>query len=282
MMENIMVSDVISNPTAPTDGPLESLSTLSAGVFPRSRRQAPLQFVPVDANGNDPCSLGSANIDRSRTPVRGDLDLLYDRGMVDWSNRWIDTLKQRRSSLTVFQGPPGTGKTSFIRYVVDTLKRTHRPYCLPVGDFYNVAAPELMDLWLRERDAYPQKGLLLIIEDAEALPRKREGGSQAGVSALLNMTDGLWADGLRVHVLATTNVEVGDPDPAILRPGRLVSIREFPLLERTAAEDIVAAKGLPPLPAERDRFTLAELFNAPPEGVCSAKRKIGFGNPPMS
>jgi ATP-dependent 26S proteasome regulatory subunit len=47
------------------------------------------------------------------------------------------------------------------------------------------------------------------------------------VAAILNLTDGLLADFLRLHIICTINCASSDIDPALLRPGRLLCHRIF-------------------------------------------------------
>jgi hypothetical protein len=116
---------------------------------------------------------------------------------------------------------------------------------------------------------------IAILEDAEELLLPRENGSREKVSNLLNIGDGLLGDHLRLHVIATTNVPLGNLDPAVVRPGRLIGAREFRRLTRDEACRLALAKGLE-LPEQSD-FSLAELYCGCADTPALGKdRKIGF------
>ncbi len=69
---------------------------------------------------------------------------------------------------------------------------------------------------------------ILIIEDAERVISDREGnGSPAGVSNILNLTDGILGDCLNIQVIATFNMKKEKIDQALLRKGRLIAEHKF-------------------------------------------------------
>jgi ATP-dependent 26S proteasome regulatory subunit len=86
----------------------------------------------------------------------------------------------------------------------------------------------------------------------------RDGDSRDKVSNLLNIADGFLGDYLRLHVILTTNVPITQFDPAILRPGRLIGIREFRRLNQEDALRLAQVKRLV-VPDQPD-FSLAELY----------------------
>jgi hypothetical protein len=91
-----------------------------------------------------------------------------------------------------------------------------------------------------------------VLEDAEALMRVRGGGRAVGT--LLNLADGLLGQGLRCLFLLTTNQTLEQVHPALLRPGRCLSLLEFGAL--SAAEAAVLRGG----PVARS-MTLAEAMS---------------------
>ena len=68
---------------------------------------------------------------------------------------------------------------------------------------------------------------VLLIEDAEPLlvARHNEGRVQ-GITNLLNMSDGLLNDMLKLQIICTFNVELKQLDAALLRPGRLIARKD--------------------------------------------------------
>ena len=95
------------------------------------------------------------------------------------------------------------------------------------------------------------------------------------MSNLLNVADGFLGEHLKLHVVATTNAPVRELDAALLRPGRLMGIREFRRLTRPEAQRLAEAKGLPL--AEQDDYSLAELYcGAVSNPAFNVDRQVGF------
>jgi hypothetical protein len=115
------------------------------------------------------------------------------------------------------------GKTHYIRYLLHTIANDEEKRLIYVpGDMINdLSTPTLIPLLLRNPNS------LLIIEDAEgSLSRSRT--SSQSVANLLNLSDGLLSDGIRVQILATFNCPLTSLDAALLRPGRLIAQYCFP------------------------------------------------------
>jgi hypothetical protein len=117
---------------------------------------------------------------------------------------------------------------------------------------------------------------VIVIEDAELLMAPRGKDNQNHVSNLLNISDGLLGEFLKMHLICTVNCDMERLDPAIRRPGRLLAYRHFERLSSARAERLAQAKGIQ-LPAQ-ERYTLAEIYNEnSPVVDTSAGRRIGFG-----
>jgi hypothetical protein len=74
---------------------------------------------------------------------------------------------------------------------------------------------------------------VVILEDAESLLMQRAPDNQAHVSALLNMSDGLLGDVLKLHLICAVNCSLGKIDGALLSLGRLLRYREFKRLSNS-------------------------------------------------
>lgn len=142
---------------------------------------------------------------------------------------------QGSGRLLVWSGPAGTGKTSAIR----TLARQWASWC----DVHVVSDPEhlfgsseyLLDLVAGATESFPdvrgpRRWRLLVAEDADQqLAAPEDQPVSPALSRLLNVTDGLVADGLDVLVLLTSNQRMRKLHPALTRPGRCLSVIEFGL-----------------------------------------------------
>ena len=69
---------------------------------------------------------------------------------------------------------------------------------------------------------------IVVIEDAEEFIRRdaRSASGQA-LGRLLNLTDGMLGQGLQTLFLLTSNQELRDLHPALVRPGRCLATVEF-------------------------------------------------------
>ena len=121
------------------------------------------------------------------------------------------------------------------------------------------------------------KNSILIIEDAERVISDRQiNGSSAGVSNILNLTDGILGDCLNIQVIATFNMRKEKIDQALLRKGRLIAEHKFEKLtvEETnnllkfLGKDIIVDEGL----------VLADIYNIDVEEYKTVNKnlKIGF------
>jgi SpoVK/Ycf46/Vps4 family AAA+-type ATPase len=144
----------------------------------------------------------------------------------------IATMKAKDTGTLIFRGPPGTGKTTFIRHLIGKLRRTHRFYYLPVTQEELLTSPQMVEFWVDENRRHAGLTKVVILEDAESLLENTGTGRKGAVANLLNISDGLLGELLKVQLLCTINCEVERLDEAIIRPGRLIGYREFPRLSR--------------------------------------------------
>lgn len=154
--------------------------------------------------------------------------------------------------LILLHGVAGTGKTTALR----TLAREWRSWCQ--ADC--VLDPEtlfsepgyLMDVAIgyddEDEDTPPWR--LLLLEDCDELIR-----SQAGqpLSRLLNLTDGMLGQGRKVLVAITTNEDLRQLHPAVVRPGRCLAHIEIGPLAPAEASALLGRTVAGP-------HTLAEVY----------------------
>ena len=203
-----------------------------------------------------------------------DLALHYGDEFVGWEQNLVERLQAQPKGLTILRGEPGLGKTSFVRHLLSRLEKSHRCFAVPTSQFGMLTSPHLTSFWAKE-NARSKLNNLLVLEDAEGLLAKRTGTNNEFVSNLLNMSDGLLGDAMRVQIIATVNAPMSQLDPAVTRRGRLQAYHQFRRLTRKEAQRLASAKGLT-LPEQTD-YSLADIFAARQSdtGVPSEKT-IGF------
>jgi hypothetical protein len=175
----------------------------------------------------------------------------------------------------IWHGQPGTGKTWALR----ALGEQWRKWC----SFHYIVDPErffgeqpayMVDVLLEDAD---DKWRLIIMEDAgELLSADAKMRSGQGLSRLLNVTDGLIGQGLKVMFLITTNEESDKLHSAIKRQGRCLAEINFHSFEPAEAKQWLDSNdwtGDYPVA----RTTLADMYGILAGTVKPEKqRRIGF------
>jgi len=201
------------------------------------------------------------------------LKLHYGNGFAEWHHSYAGQLPERACGLSILQGGPGTGKTSYLRHLMGVLKDSHRFYYVQPTHMCVLAKPEFVQFWVSERRRYSDRRFVVILEDAEEAIMRRGSDNSAHVSAILNLSDGLLGDFVRLHVICTMNCAATDVDPALLRPGRLLSHRVFDRLDKSTAERLAKHLGKA-LPTASD-YSLAEIF-AEDASDKTSRPRMGF------
>jgi len=175
--------------------------------------------------------------------------------------------------LTIFEGRPGTGKTFYLRHLMGELKESHRFYFIPTASMGVLSKPEFIGFWADQRLYHSDKMFVIVLEDSDGALMTRGNDNREQVSALLNLTDGMLADFLRLQIICTINCSASDIDPALLRPGRLLCHRVFERLDYAQAARLAESLGRKLLQT-RD-YSLAEVF-AGDETNENPRQRMGF------
>jgi len=201
-----------------------------------------------------------------------DLELNYGSDFIKVHDVIIDRLnKNNDKGIILLHGEPGTGKTSYIKYLTKLIKDKDILF-IPPSMAEMLSEPSIIPFLMDQRNT------VLIIEDAERVISDREGnGSPAGVSNILNLTDGILADCLNIQVIATFNMKRERIDQALLRKGRLIAEHKF---EKLSAEDTnKLLKHLGKSQEVSESMSLADIYNIDVELFKSTNKntsKIGL------
>lgn len=242
------------------------------------------EFLPED-NGRGPgffIMSGNRRAHRAQLEKKHHLDsfhlaLHYGDDFPEWDREFQRGLAE--PGISILRGNPGTGKTSYLRHAMYSLAATHRFYFVPVDNFELLTSGRLSAFWKGEQQEHPSAVKVLVLEDTETLLFERVKDNPSPVSALLNITDGLITQLVKLHLICTLNCKMDDLDPAILRPGRLRFFKEFEQIPRERAARLAHHHGLQ-LTNGAD-FTLAEVFASPhfnkqTAGAIRKANQIGF------
>lgn len=172
--------------------------------------------------------------------------------------------------IILLHGDPGTGKTSYIKYLTTLIK--DKPILfIPPSMAEMLSEPTIIPFLMDQRNS------ILIIEDAERVISDRQGnGSQAGVSNILNITDGILGDCLGIQIIATFNMSREKIDSALLRKGRLIAEHKFTNLSVENSNKLLKTLGkgyTTTIP-----MSLADIYNIDVEVFRQSKdiKKVGF------
>lgn len=199
--------------------------------------------------------------------------LHYGPSFPEWHQDYLAKLRRHRHGLSLLEGPPGTGKTSYLRHLMGELKDTHRFFFIPNGTLSVLTNPEFVGFWADQRRRFEKENFVVILEDSDAALMPRGADNRDQVSSILNLSDGMLADFLRLQIICTINGRATDIDPALMRPGRMLCHRVFDRLPHEHATRLADHLGKP-LPGTGD-YSLAEIF-ADETPTPRPKLAIGF------
>ena len=191
-----------------------------------------------------------------------DLDISYGTGFSKFHQELMNRFRRENKGLVLFHGLPGTGKTFYIRHLLREMALSNkRVIYMPPNMVDHLVEPAFMTFLTQTVNGYSAEGFfcVLLIEDAEPLLITRETENRIqGITNLLNMTDGILNDMLKLQIICTFNVELKQLDPALLRPGRLIARKEFKALPELDAN--ILAKRLGINFRFRKPATLSEIY----------------------
>ncbi len=138
--------------------------------------------------------------------------------------------------LSIVSGEPGTGKTWLLRGLIqDVVDAVH--VIVPAKEIGSIGDPTMLTALLSLQIECDQR-IILYLEDADQALVKRTADSFSVVSGLLNASDGMIGALLNLSIVATTNQELAELDPAITRHGRLAVRMNVPNLAQDAASAV--------------------------------------------
>ena len=159
-----------------------------------------------------------------------------------------------------------TAFSSFLILIDELGQRVKRFVYVPSNLVDKITSPDFISFILDNRNC------VFIIEDCENLVVTRNNTRSSAVADMLNMSDGLLADALKIKFICTFNTDEKNIDSALLRPGRCRMKYNFEKLKKDRAINVANKFGLD-IP-DKD-ISLAELF-AGENKFIEERKKIGF------
>ena len=158
--------------------------------------------------------------------------------------------------------------TEYIRYLLTILKKD--VIYLPPHMTASLSDPSFITFLMNYENS------VLVLEDAEnAIRSREESGSMSSVSNLLNISDGILSDCLKMQLIVTFNTEKTSIDQALLRPGRLIAEHKFEALSLEDTKNLVEHLNLEIEVTEG--MTLTSIYNhTEKDSRKKPSKKIGF------
>lgn len=232
--------------------------------FERQKKKANIQLVKSDMG-----HLDTEDYDLYSPPM--DLNLNYGVEFTKIHELIIERLnKPNDKGIILLHGDPGTGKTSYIKHLTSLILDKDILF-IPPSMAEMLSEPTIIPFLMDHKNS------ILIIEDAERVIGDREGnGSPAGVSNILNLTDGILGDCLNIQVVATFNMKREKIDKALLRKGRLIAEHKFEKLSIDETNKLLVSLGKANISEEG--MCLADIYNIDTEvyKTETKENKIGF------
>jgi Cdc6-like AAA superfamily ATPase len=229
-----------------------------------AKKKASIQLVKSDMG-----HLDTEEYDLYVPPT--DLELNYGTDFSKVHKVIVDRLNSNNDKgIILLHGDPGTGKTSYIKHL-STLVKDKDILFIPPSMAEMLSEPTIIPFLMDHKNS------ILIIEDAERVISDREGnGSPAGVSNILNLTDGILGDCLNIQVIATFNMKREKIDQALLRKGRLIAEHKFEKLSVDETNKLL--KHLEKNQEVEEGMVLADIYNIDTEVYKTSTKgnKIGF------
>ena len=261
--DNLVQLDIVYDIT---QGPISSqLDFSKIKEHEKSKKKANIQLVKSEMG-----HLDTEEYDLFVPPIN--LKLNYGESFVKVNDVIVQKLNENNGKgIILLHGDPGTGKTSYIKYLTTLVKEKDILF-IPPSMAEMLSEPSIIPFLMDHKNS------ILIIEDAERVIADREGnGSPAGVSNILNLTDGILGDCLNIQVIATFNMKREKIDQALLRKGRLIAEHKFGNLSIIDTNKLL--KHIEKDFKSKETMCLADIYNIDIEVFKTPnKSKIGFND----
>jgi hypothetical protein len=203
--------------------------------------------------------------------IKVDLDENYNDDFIEVSDKIITGLNDRKKThLVILSGESGVGKTNYVRYLTSKLKKNI--IFVSPDMVESITDPGFIPFLMKNNDS------ILIIEDAEpALEKRNNGGRSSAVSNVLNLTDGLLSDCLKISIVATFNTKEKNIDEALTRKGRLLMSYKFERLSTQKSVNLLQKLGHSEIEV-KEPMTLSDIYYYGTDNISKKDehKRIGF------
>lgn len=193
---------------------------------------------------------------------------LEDNYNKDLPIKEIKNFIENQLGIFIFNGIPGTGKSSLLKYLISNME-DHKFIWMDSDLLVNINSEAFISFIVDDA-----KESIIILEDCEKLLTDRKLSYNQNLGTLLNISDGILGDSLKLKFICTFNSDLRNIDSAILRKGRLKGKYEFKKLSIEKTNNLCEKIGVQKMNCEA---SLADIYNQAPIDFGEQKKtKIGF------
>lgn len=213
----------------------------------------------------------------TKLPIREVSDFSYDelynddfKPIGEHIERFID---EKAPGIVILHGKQGTGKTTFIRHLI--YNHNKRFVYMPIEVANQMSSPSFIT-FIKDN----LKDAIIVLEDCENLIRDRRKSlsPDSSIINILNMSDGLLGDSLKMKFICTFNSPFEDIDVALTRKGRMVERYEFKELSKEKTAALIEKHVDVALNYTGSGMTLSDIFNMKTDNHADDinRKRIGF------
>jgi len=211
-------------------------------------------------SGNNGFTWNSFEIDRN-----ADVDLKNYNDDIPY-NEFLEFCNKSTTGIALMYGEPGCGKTSLIKKLITNSSRKF--VLIEAHMLAGISESSFLGFLMNHC-----KDCIFVIEDCEKLLISRDESNNPLIGTLLNLSDGLLGDALKLKFICTFNTSLQNIDKALLRKGRLKIKYEFKKLSVNKAKEIANDLHID----VNSDISLADLYNTDKVDFSEQKKKkIGF------
>lgn len=199
---------------------------------------------------------------------KGDIEDNYNDDFKPIHEKIQKLIHDDDSCIMLLHGKPGTGKSSYIRDLI-ACNSDVKFYWIDSSMFEYIDSSEFIEFISTCKNA------VFVLEDSESLLKSRENNRNTAMQSLLNISDGILGDSLKLKFICTFNTAEKNIDQAIVRKGRMKVKYEFKDLKKEKVEKLFEKLGLDVSQAKE--MPLCDVYNfLDDNGNKEQRAKIGF------